>query len=95
MARSTGALQVLGLTVGHLTQLLVILSPTEYVLYTYLSEISHTDSTLNRLLIVLCVVIVIVTSFFLFFWNRLLGWLLGFIFRTLLWKSANIWIDMG
>lgn len=50
---------------------------------------------LNRLLIVLCIVIVIVTSFFLFFWNRVLGWLLGFVIRTLLWKSANIWIDMG
>lgn len=62
----------------------------------YISTLNFLDIFwLKRLLVVLCVVIVVVTSFFLFFWNRLLGWVLGFVLRTLLWKSSNVWIDMG
>ncbi|KAF8325178.1 uncharacterized protein EI90DRAFT_3157032 [Cantharellus anzutake] len=49
--------------------------------------------SVNWLLIVLCVVIVIVTSFFLFFWNRLFGWFVGFVLRTLYWKSNNVWLE--
>ncbi|KAG8964186.1 hypothetical protein FRC03_002130 [Tulasnella sp. 419] len=49
--------------------------------------------SLNWLLLVLCSVIVIVASFFLFYWNRLLGWLLGFAIRFLFWKKHNVWVE--
>jgi hypothetical protein len=47
----------------------------------------------SRLLLVLCIVIVILVSFFIFYWNRFLGWLLGRGLRFLWWKRYNMWIE--
>ncbi|KAF8320822.1 hypothetical protein DL93DRAFT_2163795 [Clavulina sp. PMI_390] len=49
---------------------------------------------MDRLLVVICIVITIVVPFYLFFWNRLIGWIIGFVLRQLLWKKWNVWIDM-
>lgn len=43
----------------------------------------------------LCAVIVVVASFFIFYWNRLLGWLVALLIRTLYWKQYNIWVECG
>ncbi|CAE6514246.1 unnamed protein product [Rhizoctonia solani] len=49
--------------------------------------------SLNWLLLVLCLVIVILVSFFIFYWNRFLGWMLGRGLRFLWWKRYNMWIE--
>ncbi|CAE6416310.1 unnamed protein product [Rhizoctonia solani] len=49
--------------------------------------------SLNWLLLVLCIVIVILVSFFIFYWNRFLGWMLGRGLRFLWWKRYNMWIE--
>lgn len=52
---------------------------------------------LNRILLVACVCIIVATVFYLFYWNRLIAWLLGFLFRVLYWHQdgPSLWLEIG
>ncbi|EJD02702.1 uncharacterized protein FOMMEDRAFT_146573 [Fomitiporia mediterranea MF3/22] len=52
---------------------------------------------LSVVLLVACVAIAIGTILYLFFWNRIFGWILGVLVRLGLWTqdSSAIWVDFG
>ena len=54
---------------------------------------------LNYKLLVICICIIIALTLYLFYWNRLIGFILSRILRLVLWtqgKSAgSIWVEIG
>lgn len=41
------------------------------------------------------IAVVVVILFYLFYFGRLLAWLVSFIVRALLWRRFKIWVDIG
>ena len=52
---------------------------------------------LNPVLLIVCVCIVIALVFYLFYWNRLLAFILSLILRLVLWNQgeSSIWLEIG
>jgi hypothetical protein len=50
---------------------------------------------INNLLLAELIVVVIVTSAFLFYWNRLLGSVFGFLLRLYTWRRLRAYISIG
>lgn len=52
---------------------------------------------LNIVLLVTCICIVVVLTLYLFWWNRIFGYLLGLVFRLSFWKQgeSSTWVDIG
>lgn len=52
---------------------------------------------LNIVLLVTSICIVVVLILYLFFWNRLVAFLLGLILRLSFWNQGegSIWVDIG
>lgn len=52
---------------------------------------------LDRLLLISCICIVVALILYFFYWNRILGFLLGLVFRILYWnkEASSCWVQIG
>lgn len=52
---------------------------------------------LDAVLLVVCVLITLATVLYLFFWNRFIGVVLGWVLRWALWdrSAGRVWVDFG
>jgi hypothetical protein len=52
---------------------------------------------LNRLLLIPCICIVVALILYFFYWNRILGFVLGLVFRLLYWnqEGSSCWVEIG
>jgi hypothetical protein len=49
------------------------------------------------MLLAVCISIIVVLILYLFYWNRLVAYLIGLFFRLLYWKPSNsrVWVEIG
>ena len=52
---------------------------------------------LDVVLLVVCICIIIALILYLFYWNRLLGYIFGLVFRLYFWgqNESSVWLDIG
>jgi hypothetical protein len=52
---------------------------------------------LDRLVLVACILIVLALIVYLFFWNRILGFMISIVLRILYWnqEASSCWIEIG
>jgi len=52
---------------------------------------------LNYRLLAACIGIIVGSVLYLFYWNRFVAFLLGFVFRVSFWnqKASSVWLEIG
>jgi len=52
---------------------------------------------LDRLLLIPCICIIVALILYFFYWNRLLAYVLGLVFRLAFWNNegSSLWLGIG